>query len=169
VTSLAELNALGCEAFVALLGHIFEHSPWVAERAWDARPFISLGQLHDTMVAGVAAATRDEQLALIRAHPELLGRLPQATALSAESKSEQAGAGLASADAVQLARLAALNAEYRVKFGFPFIVAVRGMDRAQIMARLGERLANTPDEEFAQCLAQIARIARFRLEDVIGG
>jgi 2-oxo-4-hydroxy-4-carboxy-5-ureidoimidazoline decarboxylase len=168
VTTLGELNALGRGAFVALLGHAFEHSPWVAERAWDARPFASVAQLHEKMVAVVDAATREEQLALIRAHPELLGRIAQATALSAESKREQAGAGLDSAAAAQLAALAALNAEYRRRFDFPFIVAVRGMDRAQIVARLGQRLANTPQEEFAQCLSQIARIARFRLEDALG-
>jgi 2-oxo-4-hydroxy-4-carboxy-5-ureidoimidazoline decarboxylase len=168
VTTLIELNALDREAFVALLGHVFEHSPWVAERAWDERPFVSRTHLHEKMVAVVDGATRDEQLALIRAHPELLGRMAQATPLSAQSRREQAGAGLDSANAAQLATLAALNAAYRRKFGFPFIVAVRGMGRPQIVARLGERLANTPQEEFAQCLGQIGRIAGFRLEDVIG-
>lgn len=169
MTTLAQLNALGREAFVAKLGHIFEHSPWVAEGAWDARPFVSLEHLHGTMVGVVDEATREEQLVLIRAHPELLGRLAQATPLSAESRLEQAGAGLDSAGMAELSTLAALNAQYRAKFGFPFIVAVRGMDHAQIVARMGERLANTPEEEFAQCLSQIARIARFRLEDLVAG
>jgi 2-oxo-4-hydroxy-4-carboxy-5-ureidoimidazoline decarboxylase len=112
------------------------------------------------------AATRDEQLALIRAHPELLGRLAQATALSAESTREQAGAGLIAASDTELERLAALNGAYRAKFGFPFIVAVRGLDRAQIAARMAERIRNSPEQELAECLAQIARIARFRLDDL---
>ena len=164
--TIAELNALDRLAFVAELGHIFEHSPWVAERAWAARPFASTEHLHAQMVAVVDHAAREEQLALIRAHPELLGRLAQDTPLSAQSRREQAGAGLDAADLRELATLASLNAAYREKFGFPFIVAVRGLDRAQIVARLAERLANSPEVEFATCLAQIARIARFRLGDI---
>lgn len=167
MTALADLNALGREGFVAKLGHIFEHSPWVAERAWDARPFATVDQLHATMVGVVDAAAREEQLALIRAHPELLGRLAQPTALSAESRVEQAGAGLNAAGDSELATLASLNARYRAKFGFPFIVAVRGMNRAEIVARMEERLGHTPEEEFPECLRQIARIARFRLEDLV--
>lgn len=164
---LAGLNALDREAFVACLGHVFEHSPWVAERTWPDRPFESLDHLHARMVAAVARATRDEQVALIRAHPELLGRLPQSTPLSAQSHAEQGAAGLRDADGAELERLAALNAAYRVKFGFPFILAIRGKGRPEILASLAERLANSPEREFAQCLAQIARIARFRLEDLV--
>ena len=164
--TIAELNALDRPAFVAALGHIFEHSPWIAERAWPARPFTSTEHLHAQMVAVVDRAAREEQLALIRAHPELLGRLAQATPLSAQSRTEQAGAGLDAADERELGTLASLNASYREKFGFPFIVAVRGMRRAQIAECLAERLANSPEEEFAACLAQIARIARFRLGDI---
>lgn len=166
--TLAELNALERDAFVAQLGGIFEHSRWVAERAWPARPFSSLGELHARMVAVVARSSREEQLHLIRSHPDLLGRLPQATPLSAESMREQSAAGLREADDAELARLAALNAAYREKFGFPFILAVRGVVRAQILASLAARLADPPEQEFAQCLAQIERIARFRLEDLIG-
>jgi 2-oxo-4-hydroxy-4-carboxy-5-ureidoimidazoline decarboxylase len=166
--TMAELNALDREAFVARLGHIFEHSPWVADRAWPQRPFSSLDPLHACMVAVVMASTRAEQLALIRSHPELLGRLPQATPLSAESVREQGAAGLRDANEIELARLASLNAAYREKFGFPFILAVRGVGRAQIQASLAERVGNSPEGEFAQCLAQIARIARFRLEDLVG-
>jgi OHCU decarboxylase len=120
-------------------------------------------------MAVVDHATREEQLALIRAHPELLGRLAQAAPLSAQSTREQAGAGLTEASDTELAKLASLNAAYRAKFGFPFILAVRGMGRAQIVARLAERLAHSPEQEFAECLAQIARIARFRLGDLFAG
>jgi 2-oxo-4-hydroxy-4-carboxy-5-ureidoimidazoline decarboxylase len=165
--TIAVINGADCEAFVSRLGHVFEHSPWVAERVWPERPFDSLEDLHARMVAVVARATLDEQVALIRAHPELLGRLPQATPLSAQSRQEQGAAGLSDADEAQLARLAALNAAYREKFGFPFILAIRGKGRLEILASLDERLAHTPEREFAQCLAQIARIARFRLEDLI--
>jgi 2-oxo-4-hydroxy-4-carboxy-5-ureidoimidazoline decarboxylase len=168
VIVLAELNALDRDAFTGVLTHIFERSPWVPRRAWAARPFATVAELHEEMVGVVEGAEREEQLALIRAHPELLGRLAPAAALTAESRREQAGAGLQSAGAAELEALGALNARYREKFGFPFIVAVRGMDLAQIVARLGERLGHTPQEEFAQCLVQIARIARLRLEETVG-
>jgi 2-oxo-4-hydroxy-4-carboxy-5-ureidoimidazoline decarboxylase len=164
--SLAGMNALDRKTFVALLGHVFEHSPWVADRAWSGRPFASIEDLHARMVAAVDDATREEQLALIRAHPELLGRLAQAAPLSAQSTREQDSAGLTEASDTELAKLASLNAAYRGKFGFPFILAVRGLGRAQIVARLAERLAHSPEQEFAECLAQIARIARFRLDDL---
>jgi 2-oxo-4-hydroxy-4-carboxy-5-ureidoimidazoline decarboxylase len=166
VKDIAQLNALDRAAFVAEVGHVFEHSPWVAERAWATRPFASADELHAKMVAAMQGASREEQLALIRAHPELLGRLAPAP-LTAQSRSEQAGAGLDAAGERELEALAALNRAYREKFGFPFIVAVRGMDRAQIVARLAERLAHAPAEEFTACLVQIARIARFRLEDIV--
>ena len=164
--SVRDLNDLDRKTFTALLGHIFEHSPWVAERAWAERPFESVDDLHARMVAVMEAATPEEQLALIRAHPELLGRLAQATRLSAQSTREQEGAGLTRASDADLAVLASLNAAYRAKFGFPFIVAVRGMDRAEIAARMAERLQHSPQREFAECLAQVGRIARFRLDDL---
>jgi 2-oxo-4-hydroxy-4-carboxy-5-ureidoimidazoline decarboxylase len=164
---LADLNGMDRTAFVARLGHIFEHSPWVAERVWLERPFESIAQLHARMVAVAGRASRDEQRALIRAHPELLGRLAQATPLSAQSKREQAGAGLTEADDAELARLVSLNAAYREKFGFPFILAVRGLGRADILAQLAARAANDSERELEECLAQIARIARFRLDDLV--
>jgi 2-oxo-4-hydroxy-4-carboxy-5-ureidoimidazoline decarboxylase len=165
--TIADLNGSTREAFVARLGHVFEHSPWVAERAWAERPFSSVDDLHAKMVAVVAHSRREEQLALIRSHPELLGRLPQATPLSEESKREQGAAGLRDASEAELARLSSLNAAYRAKFGFPFILAVRGVTRAQILESLAARVALSPEAEFAQCLTQISRIARFRLEDLL--
>jgi 2-oxo-4-hydroxy-4-carboxy-5-ureidoimidazoline decarboxylase len=167
--NIAGLSNLDHERFVARLGHLFEHSPWVAERVWAERPFATPEQLHARMVAVVARASREEQLALIRAHPELLGRLPQATPLSEESIREQGAAGLQEANEAELAKLSSLNAAYREKFGFPFILAVRGVGRAQVLASLTARVVNAPEREFAQCLTEIGRIARFRLEDLLAG
>ena len=162
--SLAErLSALAQPEFVARLGGIYEHSPWVAERAFPARPFASLEALHAAMQGAMLAASREEQLALIGAHPELLGRL-EAAELTESSRREQAGAGLERCSAAQKARMRALNAAYREKFGFPFIVAVKGLDWGGIIERMEERLAHTREAEFETALREIGRIARFRLE-----
>jgi 2-oxo-4-hydroxy-4-carboxy-5-ureidoimidazoline decarboxylase len=166
--SIAQIDALERDAFVAQLGGIYEHSPWVAERAWKARPFRSRDALHAAMEKMVATASREEQLALIRAHPELAGRLAVAGQLTDASRSEQAGAGLDRCTPEEFARLQALNADYRRKFDFPFIVAVRGLTRAQIISQLEERLAHSADQEFEACLREIGRIAGFRLHDLTG-
>lgn len=160
---MAALNALAPEAFVARLGGIYEHSPWVAARAYAARPFASLDALHAAMQAAMLAAAPDEQLSLVRAHPELLGRL-EAAQLTASSRSEQAGAGLDRCTAAERARMRELNGRYRERFGFPFIVAVKGLDWSGIIARMESRLPNTREAELATALAEIGRIARFRLE-----
>ena len=161
--ALTELNALPREAFVARLGGIYEHSPWVAERAFAARPFTSLDALHAAMQRAMQDASAGEQLALIRAHPELLGKL-EAAQLTESSRSEQASAGLDRCTAAQKARMQALNQAYREKFGFPFIVAVKGLDWAGIIERIEGRLPHTREAELATALAEIGRIARFRLE-----
>ena len=161
--SLDELNRLTLEAFVAKLGGIYEHSPWVAERAFAARPFASLEALHAAMQRAVAEAPRVEQLALLRAHPELAGRLAAAQ-LTASSRAEQAGAGLDRVTAEERSRMQQLNDRYRDKFGFPFIVAVKGLDWAGIIARMEARLGNSREAEMAAALEQVGRIARFRLE-----
>jgi 2-oxo-4-hydroxy-4-carboxy-5-ureidoimidazoline decarboxylase len=157
------VNGLERAAFVARLGGIYEHSPWVAERAFAARPFASLDALHGAMQAALLAATPEEQLALIRAHPELLGRM-EAAQLTAASRSEQAGAGLDRCTAHERARMRELNERYRGKFGFPFIVAVKGLDWAAIIERMEARLAHARAAELATALVEIGRIARFRLE-----
>ena len=161
--SMATVNALPREAFVARLGGIYEHSPWVAEGAWDARPFADLDALHGAMQAVVRAAPAARQQALIDAHPELLGRL-EAALLTESSRAEQAAAGLDRCTAGEKARMRELNARYRAKFGFPFVVAVRGLDWAGIIARMERRLANDRDTERATALDEIGRIARLRLE-----
>jgi 2-oxo-4-hydroxy-4-carboxy-5-ureidoimidazoline decarboxylase len=166
-SSLAAINALDRTAFASLLGDIFEHSPWVAEGAWAARPFADVAALHRAMVAVMHAAGRDRQLQLIRAHPELAGAAAARGELTAASRSEQKGAGLASADEADLARFRMLNAAYREKFGFPFIIAVRGRSRSEILTVFAERLERDADSEYAQALQEIVRIAELRLNAVI--
>jgi 2-oxo-4-hydroxy-4-carboxy-5-ureidoimidazoline decarboxylase len=161
--TLAELNAMARPDFVATLGAIFEHSPWVAEQVADARPFASVDALHDAMVSAVSSAPAEAQLALMRAHPELAGKAAVRRELTAESTREQAGAGLDACSPNDHARLQALNARYNARFGFPFILAVKGLDRAGIIAAFEARVARTPAEERAENLRQIARIARLRL------
>jgi 2-oxo-4-hydroxy-4-carboxy-5-ureidoimidazoline decarboxylase len=162
-TSLEALNAMDREAFVAAIGWVFEHSPWVAERTWERRPFTSFESLHRTLAATVAAATFEEQLALIRAHPDLGARARMSTA----SESEQAGAGLDRLTAAEFERLQRLNTAYRDKFGFPFIYAVKGSGKQEILAALERRLGAPLAAERATALEQIYRIAHFRLESTI--
>jgi 2-oxo-4-hydroxy-4-carboxy-5-ureidoimidazoline decarboxylase len=165
--TLAELNALPPAAFVAALGGVFEHSSWVAERALAARPFATAEALHATMVAAVAAAGEQAQLALLRAHPELAGRAMIRRELTADSSREQAGAGLTQCSPDEYARLQDLNARYNARFGFPFVVAVKGLDRAQILERFAARITNDRATELREALSQVARIARFRLDSLL--
>lgn len=150
--ALAALNALERDAFVALLAEVYEHSPWVAEAAYARRPFASRDDLHRAMEAAVAGADPARQLALLRAHPELAGRAASEGTLTARSAEEQEGSGLLAAPADALVRMRALNRAYSETFGFPFIVAVRGLDREAILARLTQRLHNPPDAERAEAL-----------------
>ncbi|MDX2300434.1 MAG: 2-oxo-4-hydroxy-4-carboxy-5-ureidoimidazoline decarboxylase [Xanthomonadaceae bacterium] len=165
--NLDQLNHLDHAAFVATLGGIFEHSPWVAERVFAQRPFAGVGALHEAMCAVVDAASAAEQLALIRAHPQLAGKAAVRKELTAASLSEQQGAGLDQCTPEQFARITALNDAYHRRFGFPFILAVRGHTRDSIIAAMAERIDNPPEHEHDQALRQIARIARFRLADLI--
>jgi len=161
--TLAELNAAEVHRFVAALGWIFEDSPWVAERAWARRPFTSVAALHDAMVAEVAAAAPAEQLAMLRAHPDLGAR----ARMSDASSGEQAGAGLDRLTATEFDRLQQLNAAYRARFGLPFLFAVRGSTKHDVLDALATRLSAAPDAEFAEALRQVFRIAQFRLQDVV--
>jgi len=160
---LEALNGMPRGAFVAQLGSIYEHSPWVAERAYAARPYASLDVLHGAMQRAMLAASPGEQMALIRAHPELAGRLAVAR-LTDHSRAEQAGAGLDRVTPEERSRMQALNDRYREKFGFPFIVAVKGLGWSDIIESMEARLPNTREAEIATALEQIGRIARFRLE-----
>jgi 2-oxo-4-hydroxy-4-carboxy-5-ureidoimidazoline decarboxylase len=167
--TLDGINAFDRTVFVAAFGDVFEHSPWVAERAWEWRPFDSVDGLHRAMVRAMEAATLPEQLALIRAHPQLAGKAAIAGELTAASTREQRGAGLDQCSAEEFARLHGLNTAYEDKFGFPFIIAVRGHTRSTILAEMQRRLSHGLEEEHAEALRQIARIARFRLEDLVAG
>jgi OHCU decarboxylase len=163
--SVSVLSTLGREEFVAALEGIFEHSPWVAHEAWPARPFTDRDALLLALVASMQRAPIDQQLALIRAHPELAGRAAVRGELTEESRGEQKGAGLDACSPAEYAHLQWLNAAYNAKFGFPFILAVRGYDRAGIIERFAERLERSTDAEFEEALNQISRIAALRLAE----
>ena len=166
--SLATLNGLGRDEFRRTLGGIFEHSPWVPERAFDRRPFASVGDLHTAMTQVVQQASREEQLALIRAHPDLAGRAARAGAMSTHSVAEQSGAGLDRLTDEEYARFEHLNDAYRARFGFPFIIAVRRHDKYAILKAFEMRLGHSVDLEVDTALAQIAEIARLRLDALAG-
>lgn len=165
--SIKELNALDQASFIACLSNIYEHSPWVAECANLQRPYASTTSLAVAMQTCVESANRPMQLGLIRAHPELAGKLAINDNLTTASQSEQAAAGLNHCTPEEFAILSELNCAYQTKFDFPFIVAVRGMQRADIIAAMQQRLINTPDCEINTALHEIGRIANFRLNDVL--
>jgi 2-oxo-4-hydroxy-4-carboxy-5-ureidoimidazoline decarboxylase len=165
--TLAELNRADRATFVAALGGVFEHSPWVAEGAYAARPFASVDELHRAMVDVVQRAAPARQLVLIRAHPELAGRAAIRRELTSASNAEQSGAGLTGCSPEEYAKLQALNARYNAKFGFPFILAVKGYDRTGVIAEFERRVERSIDEERAESLRQIARIGMFRLQALI--
>ncbi|NVD99234.1 allantoate amidohydrolase [Massilia sp. BJB1822] len=171
--TLSELNACGSAAFVDHLRGIYEHSPWIPERAAAQRPFASVTALKQALQAEVSHATQDEQLGLIRAHPELAGKAAITGQLTAESTHEQAKSGLNLCSAEEFATLQKLNADYNAKFGFPFILAVKGADgkgltRQTVIATFGRRLKNRRADEMAECLRQIHRIAEMRINDLLG-
>ncbi|MBB3119346.1 allantoate amidohydrolase [Pseudoduganella violacea] len=171
--TLSELNACGSAAFVEQLRGIYEHSPWIPERAAAQRPFASVIALKQALQAEVSRATPDEQLGLIRAHPELAGKAAIAGQLTAESTHEQAKSGLNLCSAEEFAALQKLNADYNAKFGFPFILAVKGADgkgltRQTVIATFNRRLKNQRADEMAECLRQIHRIAEMRINDLLG-
>jgi len=154
-------------AFSETLGGVFEHSPWVAERAWENRPFADIGDLHATMTQAVREAGPERQLALIRAHPELAGKAAAEGCLTRESTSEQSSAGLDRCTRDELATLRELNRAYRHKFDFPFVMAAKGRSKGEILAAIRERLDRPVEKEFACCQDEIAEIARLRLADLV--
>ena len=156
-------------AFVAALGGVFEHSPWIAEGAWSARPFGSVDSLHRAMAAVLEHATEERKLALIRAHPELAGKEAVAGTMTAESVGEQASAGLDRCSPDELRALRSGNRAYRERFGFPFVMAVKGRSRSEILAALAARVENPRQVEFARCLEEIVKIARLRLAALLEG
>jgi 2-oxo-4-hydroxy-4-carboxy-5-ureidoimidazoline decarboxylase len=158
--TLDELNRCDRAAFVDAIGWVFEHSPWVSERTWDARPFSTVDDLHAAMVNVLSAGRRDEQLMLLRSHPDLGARARMTHA----STTEQAGAGLDQLTAEEFETLQRLNAIYRERFGFPFLLAVKGATKAHVLEALARRIGSTVDDEWVEAMTQVASIARFRLD-----
>lgn len=171
--SLDQLNTAPSAGLLRQLGGLYEHSPWIAEQALQQRPFVSLAQFKHAMAQVVTAASREAQLALVRAHPELAGRAMVSQALTAESTGEQSRAGLSECSPQEFDRLQQLNSAYNERFGHPFIVAARGprgdgLSRQQIIATFERRLHNPVNTELCECLRNIHRIAEIRLDDKFG-
>ena len=171
--TLQELNAATPEAAAQMLDGLYEHTPWIAAQALQARPFASLAALKHAMVRVLAQAPRDAQVALVRAHPELAGKAMVAQTLTAESTNEQSKAGLTQCTPEEFARIQQLNADYNARFGFPFILAVRGprgtgLAKQEIIDTFARRLENPADFELAEALRNIHRIAEIRLNDKFG-
>ena len=152
--------------FVSRFGGVFEHSPFIAERAYDAggvtEPLTAAG-VHAALTAVFRAASQRERLGVLRAHPDLAGRLAIAGELTEDSRKEQAGAGLDRLSPTEHARFTALNSAYVEKFGFPFIIAVKGLGKDDILSAFETRIGNGQDQEFATATAQVERIALLRL------
>lgn len=165
--TLARLNSMNQTGFVTALGFAFELSPWVVERAWDARPYPSIEAMHGAMMDVLNAASTDDKLALIRAHPELAGKAAIAKTLTAESTAEQAGAGLDRLTPEEFARFHDLNAAYAKTFGFPFIICVRLNDKSSILRAMQARLSNDREAEIAETIAQIGLISKLRIQDAV--
>lgn len=163
--TVSQVNKFSRDRFVAVCGPMFEQSPWIAERAWNARPFNSLSDLHEKLIATVARSSSEEQLSLIRAHPDLVGRLAREGRLTRESAAEQAAAGLESLSPSEITAFEQYNAEYQRKFGFPFVICARQNRKEAILAAFAKRLANSREAEQAAALAEIYKIAQLRLAD----
>ena len=165
--TLAQLNAADAAAFTAALGHLFEHSPWVAADTWARRPFRDATHLHAELCATLEASPRERLLALIRAHPDLAGRLARLNQLTAESTREQASAGLDRLTDAELAEFTRLNRAYVDRFGFPFVICARLNAKDAILAAMRTRVIREPAAEFTQALGEIGKIAWLRLQDTL--
>jgi 2-oxo-4-hydroxy-4-carboxy-5-ureidoimidazoline decarboxylase len=165
--SLDDLNSGNKRGFLAALGDLFEHSPWIAEAAWEKRPFASLADLHAKMVGVMRAAAPERQRALIQAHPDLAGKAARAGTLTAASTAEQSSAGLDRLTETEFATFHRLNDAYRLKFGFPFIVCVRRHGKESILRQFERRLARDAAAELDTALTEIGRITALRLDQRI--
>ena len=164
---LSELNACDLERFVEICGPFFEKSPWFARRAAGRRPFADMEALHASLMVEVVRAPREEQLALVRAHPDLVGRLAREGRLTAESTREQAAAGLTDLTEEEIRQFEEYNAAYRERFGFPFVICARENKKDAILMQFPLRLRNSPEQELQMALANIYKIARLRLFDTV--
>jgi 2-oxo-4-hydroxy-4-carboxy-5-ureidoimidazoline decarboxylase len=165
--TLHQLNALDRAAFTAALGHFFENSPWVVDETWPRRPFRDPTHLLVELCTTMRSASPARQLVLIRAHPDLAGRLAQQNALTAESTREQASAGLNRLTDAELAEFQRLNTAYLARFGFPFIICARLNAKSAILAAMTGRLQQNPEHEFTAALSEIEKIAHLRLNDLL--
>ena len=164
---LATVNQLSSQAFVELVGPVFEHSPWIAEAAREQRPFATLEALHRALCDVVKNSTAAQQLALIRAHPDLVGRAALDGTLTRESTAEQASAGLSRLSPEEVALFQKYNAAYRNRFGFPFVICARLNKKAAILGGFEQRLKHSPAQEIKTALEEIFKIADLRLRDLI--
>jgi OHCU decarboxylase len=164
---IRDLNQLDQPTFVAICGGFFEHSPWIAEQAWLARPFQSLDHLHQTMCDIVSNLSQEQQLTLIRAHPDLVGRLAREGRLTASSTAEQAAAGLTELSPIEAEAFDRYNAKYQSRFGFPFVICARQNKKEAILAAFPVRLQNDRNQEMSTALSEIYKIARLRLMDAV--
>ena len=165
--SLDELNSLPREEFVRIVGPVFENSPWIAKETWLKRPFVDLAQVHSALCETIRGASEGKQLALIRAHPDLVDRAALAGTLTAESNREQASAGLNSLTSAEIATFQEMNRAYREKFGFPFVICARLNKKEAILIGFHERLQHSQAEEVKSALAEIEKIAYLRLQDIV--
>jgi 2-oxo-4-hydroxy-4-carboxy-5-ureidoimidazoline decarboxylase len=165
--TLAQINSLSHEEFTRIVGPVFEHSPWIAEAAWGQKPFASVEQLHRALCETVQGADEEKQLALIRAHPDLVGKLALAGQLTKESTNEQASAGLSQLTPEEVKLFQTNNAAYKAKFNFPFIICARLNKKAAILNGFRVRLENSRGQEIKTALEEIFKIAELRLRDLI--
>ena len=165
--TVTQLNRSDREAFTNAVGFAFEDSPWIAEAAWERRPFESVDDLHARMVAIVEQAPVENRVALICAHPDLAGRVAREGRLTPASQGEQGSAGLDSLSGEEIMRFEVLNGAYRERFGFPFVICARENNKDSILAELETRTRNAPEREIAKAVQEIAKIARLRLHDAV--
>ena len=166
---MAAINTMDRAAFVEKFGGIFEKSPWVAEKAWDKKPFATIDDMHAAMVTVARNAPLPSQLTLLQSHPDLAGKEAQAGAMTASSVYEQASAGLNALSKAEVARISELNTAYKQKFGFPFIIAVRMHTKEGIFFDFSRRLQNDTQTEYANDLQNVYAITRLRLDKMLTG
>jgi 2-oxo-4-hydroxy-4-carboxy-5-ureidoimidazoline decarboxylase len=167
MTTIEALNALAADEFTFALGHIFEESPWIAQEAYEAGPFADRDALFAALVAVVDRTSEGDRILLITAHPDLGGRVAREGRLSAASLDEQSGAGLDRLSPDEIARFDAANGAYRQRFGFPFVICARENTKTSILDALERRTGNTRAQEVATAIAEVLKIARLRLEDLV--
>ena len=165
--TVSELNGAGRDEFTGAVGFAFENSPWIAQEAWEKRPFASLDDMHAAMIAVVEQAPQETRIALSTAHPDLAGRVAREGRLTAASRDEQSSAGLDRLSKEELARFEMLNQSYQNRFFIPFVICAREHTKDSILAALESRLHHNRAREIATALNEIAKIARLRLEDVV--